>query len=41
MTVTIPFDPASVPAGSAPVLFKTNAQNQWEQVAGATFGASR
>ena len=40
MTVTIPFDPASVPAGVTPALFKTNAQNQWEEVAGAAFGAS-
>ena len=40
VTVTIPFDPASVPAGVTPVLFKTNAQNQWEEVAGAAFGAT-
>ena len=39
VTVTLPFDPASVPAGSAPALFKTNPSNQWEQVAGATFGS--
>jgi uncharacterized delta-60 repeat protein len=40
VTVTLPFDSASVPAGSAPVLFKTiNAQDQWEQVANAVFSA--
>jgi hypothetical protein len=39
-TITMPFDPASVPAGVTPALFKTNAQNQWEKVANATFGAS-
>jgi len=40
VTLTLPFDPASVPAGQVPALFKTNAQNQWEPVAGATFGAA-
>jgi uncharacterized delta-60 repeat protein len=40
VTVTMPFDPASVPAGVTPALFKTNAQNQWERVVNATFGAS-
>jgi uncharacterized delta-60 repeat protein len=40
VTVTMPFDPALVPAGRTPALFKTNAQNQWVQVAGANFGAS-
>jgi len=40
VTITLPFDPTSVPAGTAPALFKTNAQNQWEQVANATFGAT-
>lgn len=40
VTVTLPFNPASVSAGRAPALFKTNAQNQWEQVANATFGAT-
>ena len=39
VTLTLPFDPASVPAGSTPTLLKTNAQNRFEQVAGATFGA--
>jgi uncharacterized delta-60 repeat protein len=40
VTMTIPFDPASIPAGRTPVLLKTNAQNQWETVPGATFGAT-
>ncbi|WP_420594305.1 Calx-beta domain-containing protein [Deinococcus sp.] len=40
VTMTLPFDPATVPAGQTPQLFKTNAQNQWEQVQGATFGAN-
>jgi uncharacterized delta-60 repeat protein len=41
VTITLPFDPALVPAGRTPVLYKTiNAQTQWEQVAGATFGTS-
>ncbi len=40
VTVTMPFDPAAVPAGVTPALFKTNAQNQWERVVNATFGAS-
>ena len=40
VTVTLPFDPASVPAGRAAALFKTNAQNQWEPVIGAAFGTA-
>ena len=40
VTITLPFDPGAVPGGRTPALFKTNAQNQWEQVAGATFAAS-
>ena len=41
VTMTLPFDPASVPAGSTPVFYKTtNAQTQWEQIANATFGAT-
>ena len=40
VTVTLPFNPASVPAGVTPALYKTNAQNQWVKVANATFGAS-
>jgi uncharacterized delta-60 repeat protein len=40
VTITLPFNPASVPAGSTPELYKNNAQNQWEPVVGATFGSS-
>lgn len=40
VTMTIPFDPASIPAGRTPVLLKTNAQNQWEPVLNATFGVT-
>jgi uncharacterized delta-60 repeat protein len=40
VTVTLPFDPASMPAGRAAALFKTNAQNQWEPVIGAAFGTA-
>lgn len=40
VAITMPFDAGSVPAGRTPALFKTNAQNQWVQVAGATFAAS-
>jgi uncharacterized delta-60 repeat protein len=40
VTITVPFDPATVAAGTTPGLYKTNAQNQWAQVANATFGAS-
>ena len=40
MTITVPFNPAQMPAGQQPALFKTNAQNQWEQVANATFGTN-
>jgi len=40
VTMTIPFDPAQVPAGQQPAFFKTNAQNQWEQITNATFGAT-
>jgi len=39
-TITVPFDPALVPAGATPQFYKTNAQNQWEQVANATFGTN-
>jgi uncharacterized delta-60 repeat protein len=38
VTVTLPFDPALVPAGRTPELYKTNAQNQWERVSNAVFG---
>jgi uncharacterized delta-60 repeat protein len=37
VTITIPFDPAQVPAGATPQLFKTTAgQTGWEQVTSAT-----
>ncbi|KAF0187978.1 MAG: Immunoglobulin I-set domain-containing protein, partial [Gammaproteobacteria bacterium] len=37
VTLTVPFDPAAVPTGSIPALYKTNAtQTAWESVAGAT-----
>lgn len=39
VTLTLPFDPAAVPAGTTPLLYKTNALNEWQPVAGATFGA--
>jgi uncharacterized delta-60 repeat protein len=38
VTITLPFDASSVPPGSTPALYKTNAQSQWEPVDGATFG---
>ena len=40
VTITLPFEPASVPAGLTPQLYKTNAQGQWEQIANAVFGAT-
>jgi hypothetical protein len=40
VTVTIPFDPASVPAGQTPAFYKTNAQNQWEELPNAVFGTT-
>ena len=40
VTVTIPLDPALIPAGQTPVLYKTNAQNQWTEVVNATAGAN-
>lgn len=39
VTVTLPFDAASVPAGFTPRLYKTNAQDQWEAVANVTVDA--
>lgn len=38
--VTMPFDPALVPAGVTPELYKTNAQNEWVPVPGAVFSAT-
>jgi uncharacterized delta-60 repeat protein len=40
VTVTLPFDPTAVPSGRTPALYKTNAQNAWERVSAATFGAT-
>jgi len=40
VTVTLPLDPALIPAGQTPVLYKTNAQNQWTQVVNATVGTN-
>ncbi len=39
VTVTVPFDPASVPTGATLSLFKTNAANAWERVANASANA--
>jgi hypothetical protein len=41
-TITVPFNPASVPAGATPVLMKTanGAAGPWEPVAGATVSGS-
>jgi uncharacterized delta-60 repeat protein len=40
VTLTLPFDGSAIPSGSGPAFYKTNAQNQWERVTTATFGAS-
>jgi uncharacterized delta-60 repeat protein len=41
VTITVPFDPSKVPAGTTPVLYKTNAaQSAWEVVSGATVTGS-
>src|SRR5262249_39057237 len=41
VTITVPFDPASVPVGTSPRLFKTNAsQTAWDEVPGATVEGS-
>jgi alpha-tubulin suppressor-like RCC1 family protein len=40
VTVTVPFNVASVPVGVTPSLFKTNATGVWERVAGATLDAA-
>jgi len=40
-TITVPFDPGTVPAGTSPRLFKTNAtQSAWQEVPGATVQGS-
>jgi uncharacterized delta-60 repeat protein len=36
VALTVPFDPTAVPAGVAPLFYKTNAENQWEALADAT-----
>jgi hypothetical protein len=40
VTVTVPFNAASVPAGATPALYKTNAAGGWERVAGASVNAA-
>jgi len=41
VTIIVPFDPGVVPAGTTPVLYKTNAaMNAWDVVAGATISGS-
>jgi uncharacterized delta-60 repeat protein len=41
VTISLPFDPSSVPDNRTPQLFKTiNSQTEWQTVDGATFGAS-
>ena len=40
-TLSVPFDPSLVPAGSTPAMLKTNAaQTGWDVVAGATVAGS-
>ncbi len=40
VTMTLPFDPANVPANFSPAFLKTlNGQTQWERVASPSFGA--
>ena len=40
VTITLPFNPSSVPVGQTPALYKTNATNQWEHLALAIFGVN-
>ncbi len=40
VTVRIPVDPGTVPAGLTPTLYKTNTAGNWERVAGATLSGS-
>ena len=40
VTITLPFDATSVPAGATPELYKTDAQDAWTPVAGAVFSAT-
>jgi uncharacterized delta-60 repeat protein len=39
VVISLPFDPSLLPSGATPVLYKTNAQNQWEPVANAIFAS--
>jgi uncharacterized delta-60 repeat protein len=42
VTLTIPFDPALMPAGMSPVFYKTNAANTgWAAIAGATVSGGK
>ena len=42
VTLTIPFDPALMPAGTSPVFYKTNAANTgWAAIAGATVSGGK
>jgi uncharacterized delta-60 repeat protein len=40
VSVTLPFDPALLPANRTPELYKSNAAGQWEPLPRATFGPS-
>jgi uncharacterized delta-60 repeat protein len=40
VTVTLPFDATTVPAGMSPAFYKTNAQSQWERVDNAIFSTN-
>jgi len=41
VTITVPFDPASVPAGALPTVYKTDAtQTSWQPVPGGTLNGS-
>ncbi|MGH8237526.1 MAG: Calx-beta domain-containing protein [Steroidobacteraceae bacterium] len=40
VTVTLPLDPAAIPAGVVPQMLKTNAQNQWQEIPNAVFGTT-
>ena len=40
VTLTLPLDPATVAAGMVPRLLKTNARNEWQEVAGAGVGSA-
>ena len=39
VTITMPFEPATVPTGNVPVFYKTNAQGQFAALTGVEFGA--